>query len=116
MEEAKEKPMHPTSLTTQILMFLLECNSWVTHGCSFYMPSVQQVFPVGTTKKAQMRFMKRLINDDLVSGCGCGCRGDYEITTKGLDLLMEDCTIGFGCVKEYRKSHQLINKQNYDFI
>lgn len=103
MEEVKEKPMHPTSLTTQILMFLLECKDrWATHGCSFYMPSVQQVFPIGTTEKEQRKFMKRLINEDLVDGCVCGCRGDYEITNKGLDLLMEDCTIGFGCVKEYR--------------
>ncbi|CAB4124097.1 hypothetical protein UFOVP51_17 [uncultured Caudovirales phage] len=105
MEEIKEKPLHPTSLTTQILMFLLKCkDNWATHGCSFYMPSVQQVFPIGTTEKAQRRFMKRLINDDLVNGYVCGCRGDYEITTKGLDLLMEDCTIGCGHVKEYRNS------------
>jgi hypothetical protein len=32
--------------------------------------------------------LKFLIKRGLVSGCTCGCRGDFEITQKGLDFLM----------------------------
>jgi hypothetical protein len=31
--------------------------------------------------------MKKLIKQNLVSGCPCGCRGDFEITNKGKELI-----------------------------
>lgn len=32
--------------------------------------------------------MRRLIERGLVSGCACGCRGDFEITKRGKEVLM----------------------------
>jgi len=33
--------------------------------------------------------MGKLINKGYLTGCNCGCRGDYEITDKGKALIME---------------------------
>lgn len=31
--------------------------------------------------------MGQLMKRGLITGCNCGCRGDYEITAKGLEYL-----------------------------
>jgi hypothetical protein len=31
--------------------------------------------------------MGKLINKGYLTGCNCGCRGDYEVTAKGLALI-----------------------------
>ena len=49
--------------------------------------SIGQAMPVGTPEKIRIRKMATLIKRGLVSGCGCGCRGDYEITKKGIEWL-----------------------------
>jgi hypothetical protein len=82
-------PTHPTSLTFKILIFLVQQKGvWATWGESYYMPSVQQVFPVGTSEDLQFRFMRRLQTKGLVGGCDCGCRADYAPLHLGLTLLM----------------------------
>lgn len=48
---------------------------------------VTQVMPVGTPEKLVLGKMRMLMRRDLVDGCACGCRGDFEITQKGLDFL-----------------------------
>lgn len=99
------RPVHPTSLTTEILMFLAHCKGvWATWGASFYMPSVQQVFPVGTAEKDQLEFMQALQKKGLVGGCDCACRGDYVLTELGLEMLAKDCEIGERKVKEFMKN------------
>jgi hypothetical protein len=47
------------------------------------MPSVRTVMPEVPDKLAHAK-MVQLISKGLVSGCSCGCRGDFEITDKGL--------------------------------
>ncbi len=37
--------------------------------------------------KLQRAKMTMLMNRGLIGGCDCGCRGDYEITNKGLALI-----------------------------
>ncbi|MGW5519294.1 hypothetical protein [Nocardia africana] len=32
---------------------------------------------------------RRLLDRGLITGCGCGCRGDFELTAKGQALLAE---------------------------
>lgn len=49
--------------------------------------SVAHAMPAGTPDKVRVQTMRKLIRRDLVSGCACGCRGDYEITKKGVDYL-----------------------------
>ncbi len=48
---------------------------------------VQRAMPVGLPEKLVLSKMRRLIKRGLVDGCPCGCRGDYEITQKGLEFL-----------------------------
>jgi hypothetical protein len=39
------------------------------------------------SEKIILSKMRQLIKRGLVSGCTCGCRGDFEITQKGEDWL-----------------------------
>lgn len=54
--------------------------------------SIQQAMPDGVPEKLALRKMNSLINRGLVDGCGCGCRGDFEITMKGLKILQDSQT------------------------
>jgi len=90
-----KKPIHPQTCAGEVLMFLAKQEGdWATWGQCFYMPSVQQVFPVGTKEKTQLRFMQKLQRLGLVGGCDCGCRGDYAPTPEGLKFLADECFIG----------------------
>ena len=59
---------------------------WATwfHG---YSNSVDQSMPAGTPEKVVRAKMAGLIRRGLVAGCGCGCRGDYELTDAGIAYL-----------------------------
>lgn len=48
---------------------------------------VYYAMPKDTPPKLALAKMKNLHSRGLVSGCPCGCRGDFEITDKGLDFL-----------------------------
>jgi len=45
--------------------------------------SVLNAMPEGTPPKLALAKMRQMIRRGVVDGCGCGCRGDFEITTKG---------------------------------
>lgn len=47
----------------------------------------QLIFPPDTPPKVARAKMKSLHKRKLVGGCPCGCRGDFEITDKGLALI-----------------------------
>jgi len=74
---------------TRILEFI-RVNGTSTH---FYangkgsMPCVLDAMPVGVVEKLAAAKMSQMIKRGTVSGCCCGCRGDYEITEKGLERL-----------------------------
>ena len=40
------------------------------------------------SEKLILAKMKQLIKRGLVDGCACGCRGDFEITSKGEEWLL----------------------------
>ena len=73
-----------------ILEFLLqrqvEGKTWC---CWFdgFENSIGQAMPIATPEEIIITKMSRLIDRGLVSGCSCGCRGDYEITTEGIEYL-----------------------------
>lgn len=52
--------------------------------------SIAHGFPEGTPRKLILAKMKKLIKSGLVNGCACGCRGDFEITERGLRVLQEN--------------------------
>lgn len=51
------------------------------YGDDDYMPenSIVPAFQQNTPKKLILAKMKSLIKNKKVSGCGCGCRGDFEL-------------------------------------
>lgn len=49
--------------------------------------SVLRACPYGTPPKVALAKMRRLMRRGLVTGCGCGCRGDFEITDLGRHFL-----------------------------
>lgn len=48
---------------------------------------VYYAMPPGTPHKVALAKMRALHKRGLVGGCPCGCRGDFEITDKGLQFL-----------------------------
>lgn len=60
--------------------------SWFTE----YENSVQNAMPELPSNKLALAKMRNLIRKRLVKGCGCGCRGDFEITDEGRQLLIGD--------------------------
>lgn len=74
--------------TIKILTFLSQHQGkWCTWGDSKFMPTIESVIPQGTPYKIQLAKMKKLMKQGLVTGCDCGCRGDYEITNLGLTTI-----------------------------
>lgn len=54
------------------------------------MKDVYYAMPEGTPPKVALAKMKALIRRKLIGGCACGCRGDFEITDKGLAYVNKD--------------------------
>ena len=55
--------------------------------CNWYsrdVDSVRQVMPADIPGKLVLAKMRMMIRRGVVKGCDCGCRGDFEITEKGL--------------------------------
>lgn len=46
-------------------------------------------FPESVSSKLKIAKMASLIRRRMVTGCPCGCRGDYEITGKGIEYLVK---------------------------
>ena len=87
--QAKDVPEAP------VLAFLLaNAGRWCTYAEEYfdqngkpYLPSVAHAMPAGTPEKVQLAKMRQLMKRGLVTGCGCGCRGDFEITEAGRAYL-----------------------------
>ena len=74
-----------------ILEFLLERKRENKIWCVWYdgfENSIGQAMPPDIPDKLKIAKMANLIKKGLVSGCPCGCRGDYEITNKGINYLI----------------------------
>lgn len=82
MNQCKDIPDRP------VLLFLQELGRWGTWYSGFD-NSVGLAMPEGTPEKLVRAKMASLIRRKLVDGCSCGCRGDYELTAKGAEILKE---------------------------
>lgn len=51
--------------------------------------SVLHAMPPETPEKLALAKMRMLERRGLIDGCTCGCRGDFELTSKGLAKLNE---------------------------
>ena len=86
VSQCKDVPDRP------ILEFLYKRQKDGKMWCCWYdgfENSIGQSMPPNTNEKIRIRKMAKLIKRGLVSGCPCGCRGDYEITVKGIDFLSQ---------------------------
>lgn len=52
-----------------------------------YPNSVTHAMPNGIPDKLIIAKMEMLIRRGLADGCTCGCRGDFVITSKGIEYL-----------------------------
>lgn len=52
-----------------------------------YVNDVYYAMPEGTPEKLALAKMKQLHKRGLVGGCPCGCRGDFEITDRGIEFI-----------------------------
>ena len=46
-----------------------------------------EIVPVGFPLKILHAKFKKLMKRGFIGGCACGCRGDFEITDKGLEFI-----------------------------
>lgn len=73
-----------------ILEFLLKNKG---HWCNWYFEDkydVRLAMPNNIPhEKLIIAKMRSLMRRGLVTGCGCGCRGDFEITDKGEYYLLK---------------------------
>lgn len=60
---------------------------WDSDESAGGMPSIAPAMPANTPEKLRRAKMAMLIRRGLAEGCTCGCRGDFEITQKGRELL-----------------------------
>jgi hypothetical protein len=73
-----------------ILHFLYARKITGLRNCTWYSGydnSIDVAMPPNTPEKLVIKKMAKLIGRGLVDGCPCGCRGDYEITQKGIDYI-----------------------------
>ena len=85
MTQCKDIPDKP------ILEFLREQDGWSTWGEGHSMPTVRDAMPDGAPPKLQLAKMRMLMRRGLVDGCDCGCRGDFDLTDKGLAQYQRSC-------------------------
>ena len=52
--------------------------------------SVRIAMPTGISDKLVLAKMRKLIRSGLVDGCACGCRGDFVLTNKGREAVINN--------------------------
>jgi hypothetical protein len=80
--------------TLPILQFLARhkgewCYLYHATGAGFE-KNVVHAMPPDTPYKLALAKMNQLLRSGLVDGCGCGCRGDWEITDKGMERVKQE--------------------------
>lgn len=72
--------MKAADISDEAFLRLLNNGSW-THRWD-----MAERLP-GVPEKVVLAKARRLIQRGLMDGCFCGCRGDFEITAKGIQYL-----------------------------
>jgi len=88
-----------------VLNFLsLHQGHWSTwgRGSGYGIATVQDAMPPGTPPKLQLAKMRQLHKRGFIGGCPCGCRGDWEITDKGLEFIERPRTVKYNGYGETR--------------
>lgn len=90
-------------------LYILEfLNNLYPHvACSFgkeFTNSIHNAFTIEIPNKLLLAKMKKLIRQNLVDGCACGCRGDFEITALGKGQLIKLKTLASESTHETQNS------------
>lgn len=80
--QAKDVPDLP------VLQWLAGRGLHFSTWCDWPETSVLAAMPPGTPPKVALAKMRRLIARGLVTGCGCGCRGDFQLSKKGREAVV----------------------------
>lgn len=89
-----------------ILAFLADHQGeWTTHWepMAGGLASVRTAVHPDTPERLLKAKLLRLKRRGLVDGCGCDCRGDWEITDAGLSLIGRERVMGLTPVAEQRE-------------
>jgi len=81
------------------------CTVWWTTGDGHAMPSLSAVVP-DVPERALEMMLSRMMRDGLITGCDCGCRGDWEILGPGEDMLRDSGYRGDGTAEPEMKRAQ----------
>lgn len=86
--ESRKPKVQLKHIDTKIILHFLAQHQgrWSTWGVGYTMPTVSSVLPGIPNHMVRLK-MGSLIRRGLSGGCECRCRGDYEITDKGLALI-----------------------------
>lgn len=90
--------MQAKDLDTKVILTELAKyqGTWATWGEKQYsMPNIQLNTYPNVPEKLWLAKMKKIMKQGLSGGCDCGCRGDYEITDKGLELIGQTRTVRY---------------------
>lgn len=94
--------------TAPILLFLKNLRphlgTWFDMDCE---NTVRHAFPKKSPDRLVLAKMASLIRRGLVTGCCCACRGDYEITDKGLEYLTDRNEIKGNKMIEIESKYQI---------
>lgn len=77
--------------TQAILRFLKQHKGeWVTwwRDGGGGMPTIAEIIPGHVPEKLLLAKLDKLRRKKLITGCSCGCRGDFEITPAGESFLV----------------------------
>lgn len=89
----KRGRMQCKDLNTLVTLALLAKNPDKWHSYSHdHSRSVLPAFPDGISTKLLLAKMHQLIDQGLITGCACGCAGNFTITTEGCRKLREEET------------------------
>ncbi len=80
--QCKDIPTGPI-LEFLFALFVLGDHSATWEKDDVYGTSVRQVMPQGTPSRLIHAKMRKLVYKGLISGCTCGCMGNFYITDKG---------------------------------
>lgn len=73
-----------------ILRFLARRNGGWATSFSGFGEDVGLAMPADVPQKLKLAKMRSLIKRGLVTGCACGCRGDFGITDAGLAIIADE--------------------------
>jgi hypothetical protein len=63
--------------------------TWLENNGELFVNSVQYGMPHGVTPADALAKMDKMIRKGLVTGCSCGCPGNFVITDQGRDEIAQ---------------------------